>query len=86
MTHFDRLETRTPKIREAALFRDLAAALAIAKNRAPALRRQLRGFEPQHIRSRAALARLPVLRKSDLKNCRKMRRRLADFQPPAWRK
>ena len=67
MTHYDRLETRAPKTREAALFRDLAAALAIAKSRAPALRRQLRGFEARDIRNRADLAALPVLRKSDLK-------------------
>ena len=67
MPHFDKLETRTPKAREAALFRDLAAALAIAETRAPALRRQLRGIDPQAVATRADLAKIPVLRKSDLK-------------------
>ena len=66
MPHFDKLETRTPKTREAALFRDLAAALAIARTRAPGLRRQLRGIDPQTLASRAGLAKIPVLRKSDL--------------------
>ena len=67
MTHYDRLETRAAKLREQALFRDLAATLAIAKSRAPALRRQLRNIPPEDIRTRADLARIPVQRKSDLK-------------------
>ena len=67
MPHFDKLETRTPKAREAALFRDLAAALAIAKARAPALRRQVRDVDPQAIATRAELAKIPLLRKSGLK-------------------
>ena len=67
MTHFDRLETRTARTREAALFRELAAALAIARARAPAVRRQLRGIDPAAIAGRAALAAIPVLRKSALK-------------------
>ena len=67
MTHFDRLEIRAAKQRELALFKDLRAALAIAKSRSPALRRQCRGINPEDIKNRADLARLPVLRKSALK-------------------
>ena len=68
MTHYDRLETRAAKLREQALFRDLAAGLAIARSRAPALRRQLRNIAPESIMDRAALARVPVQRKSGLKS------------------
>lgn len=67
MTHYDRLETRAAKLREQALFRDLAAGLTIARSRAPALRRQLRNIAPESILDRAGLARVPVQRKSDLK-------------------
>ena len=68
MTHYDRLETRAAKQRELALFRDLRAGLVIAKARAPALRRQMRSVNPGDILSRADLAKVPLLRKADLKN------------------
>ena len=64
--HFDRLETRLPEARERALFRDLRALLQAVRNRTPALRRQLSGIPTDALRDRAALARVPVLRKSDL--------------------
>ena len=63
--HYDALETRAPDEREADLFSRLPGILhhAIA---APAYAERLRGFEPASVTSRAALARLPVLRKSEL--------------------
>lgn len=63
--HYDRLETRTPARREADLFRRLPQVIAAAQ-RLPAWRRHLRAVDPKAITDRAALARLPVLRKSDL--------------------
>jgi phenylacetate-CoA ligase len=64
---FDRLETRSPASREAALFRALRGVLSVARPRAPALRAQLRGIEIAKIRCRNDLAQIPVIRKSGLK-------------------
>src|SRR5215470_8422532 len=66
MDHYDDLETRDPAEREAALFAALPAFLERATRRAPALRKRLEGIDPGSIRDRAALARIPVLRKSEL--------------------
>ncbi|MGZ8259454.1 MAG: phenylacetate--CoA ligase family protein [Caldimonas sp.] len=64
--HFDSLETRSAAERDADLARVLPAHLAHAIARAPALAARLGGVEPAAIPSRAKLAKLPVLRKSDL--------------------
>lgn len=64
--HFDRLETRSPKQREAALLVALPKLIAHAKRRAPGFARIFEGIKPEKIRSRAALSALPVTRKSDL--------------------
>ena len=64
--HYDRLETRAPKAREAALLAALPKQVAHAKRRAPGFARILANVKPERIRSRAALAALPVTRKSDL--------------------
>lgn len=66
MEHYDALETRAPEEREAALMAALPAQIAHAKNHAPGFARILAGVDPQSVSSRAALARLPVTRKSDL--------------------
>ena len=63
--HFDALETRAPLVREADLFARLPDILRGAMN-APAYAARLKGFKPSSITDRAALAALPVLRKSDL--------------------
>jgi phenylacetate-CoA ligase len=63
---FDSLETRTPDAREADLFWRLPALLAKLKSGMPGWQDRLAGFEPASIRSRSALAQLPVLRKSEL--------------------
>jgi phenylacetate-CoA ligase len=63
--HYDALETREPTEREADLLSRLPDVLRIAMA-APAYADRLKGINPASITSRAALARLPVLRKSDL--------------------
>src|SRR3954454_466781 len=63
--HYDTLETRAPAEREAELFSRLPDVLRKAMA-APAYAERLRGIDPAEVTSRAALARLPVLRKSDL--------------------
>ena len=64
-THYDALETRDPAAREADLFARLPDVLRKAMA-APAYAERLRGVDPASVTSRAALARLPVLRKSEL--------------------
>ena len=66
-TPFDGLERRAPALREAKLFAALRGLLAAARDRAAGLAAQLGTIAPETIDSRAALARLPVVRKSDLK-------------------
>jgi phenylacetate-CoA ligase len=63
--HYDDLETREPAEREADLFSRLPGVLRKAMA-APAYAERLKGVDPAGITSRAALARLPVLRKADL--------------------
>ena len=63
---FDKLETRSPKQREAALLAALPKQIAHAKRRAPGFARIFENIKAEKIRSRAALAALPVTRKSDL--------------------
>ncbi|WP_426957428.1 phenylacetate--CoA ligase family protein [Muricoccus radiodurans] len=64
--HFDALETRDPEAREAALMVRLPAFMATAANGSAHTARVLAGVTPADITSRAALARLPLTRKSDL--------------------
>src|SRR6267142_897760 len=63
--HYDTLETRDPAEREADLFSRLPDVLRKAMA-APAYADRLKGIDAAAITSRAALARLPVLRKSEL--------------------
>jgi len=74
--YLDRLETRDPQEREASLFAALPEHLAYAKANAPGLARILRDVDPSDVASRAALARLPVTRKSDLKELQRADRPL----------
>ncbi|MBI5276387.1 MAG: AMP-binding protein [Burkholderiales bacterium] len=63
---FDALETRTPAEREAQLLAALPGQVAHAQQQSPAFRRILDSVDAQAVRSRAALARLPVTRKGEL--------------------
>ena len=64
--HFDSLETRTPAQRDADQFALLPAQVAHAQAFSPAFAQVLQGVDAASVRDRAALARLPVTRKSDL--------------------
>jgi phenylacetate-CoA ligase len=63
--HYDRLETRDPDERERHLFGRLPDLIALASS-APGWATQLAGVDANAVTSRAALAQLPVLRKSEL--------------------
>jgi phenylacetate-CoA ligase len=64
--HLDALESRAPELREQDLFARLPGAIAAAREAAPAFAESLAGIDPDAITDRTALARLPVIRKSDL--------------------
>ena len=63
--HYDALETRDPAVRECEQFAALPGIVARAMS-APGWAKQLAGVDPKSVNSRAALARLPVLRKADV--------------------
>src|SRR5689334_11452502 len=63
--HYDALENRDPQVRERAQFAELPDFIARAMV-APGWAKHLAGIDPKSVTSRAALAKLPVLRKSDL--------------------
>ena len=63
-THYDILETRSPDEREKALMHALPQQVAHAKANAPFFAGWLKDVDPAAVTSRAALARLPVLRKA----------------------
>src|SRR5689334_23365805 len=64
--HYDTLETRCPEERGQALMRALPQQIAHAKTNAPFFAKWLTDVDPASVTSRAALAKLPVLRKSML--------------------
>lgn len=64
---YDDKETRTPEQREGELFNALPRFIAHAQSQSPAWGKLLAGVNPADIRSRKALAHLPVLRKPELK-------------------
>jgi phenylacetate-coenzyme A ligase PaaK-like adenylate-forming protein len=63
--HYDPLETRDAVARERELLADLPATIACAMT-APGWAKHLAGVDAKAVTSRATLARLPLLRKSDL--------------------
>lgn len=64
--HYDALETRSAEARAATLAAELPRQIAQACTVAPGMAAHLGSIDPAAVRDRAALARLPVLRKSDL--------------------
>ncbi len=64
--HYDEREARDPAAREADLMTRLPAQVAHAQAHAPAFTALLQGIDARGIRSRAALANLPVTRKHEL--------------------
>ena len=65
-SHFDALETRDPLQREAALLAALPKQVAHAKASARAFAKSLQSVDAMQVNSRAALAKLPVIRKHEL--------------------
>ena len=63
---YDSLETRSPEQREADFMAQLPQQVAHAQQRSAAFAEILRGVDARSITSRAALAALPVTRKSEL--------------------
>ena len=66
--HYDQLEMRDPAQRELAQFNLLPDLVRDAMAKAPGWAAQLKGVDPASVTSRAALAKLPVLRKCALKD------------------
>ena len=64
--HYDALEIRDPELRERALFAALPDHIAHAKANAPHFAELLADADPAAVTDRAALAALPVTRKSEL--------------------
>ena len=64
--HYDNLEIRDPAQREREQFSTLVHTIARAQQAAPGWARHLKGVDPASVVSRAALAKLPILKKSDL--------------------
>jgi phenylacetate-CoA ligase len=78
--HYDELERRDPAVRDAALFARLPAVIAAALE-APGWKAHLGQLDPAGINSHAALAALPVLRKSDLPALQKLAPPFGGFVP-----
>jgi len=63
--YYDALETRDSAVREREQFARLSATIERATS-APGWSKHLAGVDPKSVTSRAALAKLPVLHKSDI--------------------
>ena len=79
---YDDKESRSPDLRQRELFSKLPDLIAQAMT-GPGWAGQLAGVDPASITSRAALAGLPVLRKSDLKERQRERPPLGGFNVTA---
>jgi phenylacetate-CoA ligase len=82
--YFDLLETRDPELREREQMRALARQLAHAKAHAPAFAKILAHVEPTAVQDRAALAQVPVTRKSELLEIQKAHRPFGGFAVARW--
>ena len=76
--HYDALETRDPAARERELFAELPEFISGAMI-SLGWATQLKGIDPGSLNSRAALAKLPLLRKSDLLWMQKSRPPFGEF-------
>src|SRR5882757_4044789 len=80
--HYDDIETRDPDARERDFFGRLPDLLALALS-APGWAEHLAGIDANAVTSRAALAQLPVLRKSDFAALQKQRPPFGGFNVTA---
>ncbi len=78
--HYDQLETRDPEARERDLLERLPG-LVLAAMSAPGWAKHLQHVDPELVISRAALANLPVMRKSELPAMQKADPPFAGFLP-----
>src|SRR5215470_3515810 len=81
---FDALETRDPELREREQLGRLARQIAHAKANAPAFARILADVDPLAVTTRAALAQVPVTRKSALLEIQKAARPFGGFAASRW--
>ena len=84
MNFHDTRETRDPEARERELLARLPAQIAHARAAAPAFGRLLADVDPDSVTSRAALATLPVTRKSELLELQKAARPFGGFSAVGW--
>lgn len=77
--YYDDLELRSPEAREAALMAALPAQIAHAQHSSSAFAQILQGVDASSIRSREALAQLPVTRKYELLERQKAQRASSPF-------
>jgi len=82
--HFDNLETREPQLRERTQFAALARQIAHAKANAPAFAKILANVDAAAVTSRAALAQVPVTRKSELQEIQKADRPFGGLAATHW--
>jgi phenylacetate-CoA ligase len=82
--YYDALETRDPEARERSLLAALPQQIAAAQG-TPALGAILAGVDAAAVTSRAALAALPVTRKSELFQRQKAARPFGGFSAIGWR-
>ena len=78
--YFDSLETREFEVREASQFSLLPDLIRRALDKGPGWANHLTGIDSAGIKSREALAQLPVLRKSQLSECQKKQPPLGGFE------
>jgi phenylacetate-CoA ligase len=78
--HFDNQETRSPDAREHDLMARLPG-LAAAAVKASGWQQHLKGVDPASVNSRDALAKLPIMRKSELSAMQKANPPFAGFVP-----
>ena len=83
-TYYDRQEVRDAEEREVSIFHALPGLIRHALDNAPLFAELLAGVEPDAIVSRADLARLPLLRKSDLSELQARHRTHRIAEHDAW--
>src|SRR5215472_15177024 len=82
--YFDTLETRYPEERERAQLAALRSQVAYAKAHTEAYARLLAHVHPAEVSSLKALAKLPVVRKSELLELQKIERPFGGFAASGW--
>ena len=82
--HYDALETRAPDVREREQLARLSQQVAYAKTHAPAFARALADVDAEAVTSRDALAKLPVVRKSELAELQRGARPFGGLAATHW--